>query len=107
MYHFGIGEVEAGSTITRANVNRLFQIWENLAMLLIKEAKQLHLPDDDPEVALKGNVFAIDATTICLCIAASCWANFRTTKGSIQQQTQYDQFNLPPIIMPQNIILKN
>jgi hypothetical protein len=64
MYHLGIGEVVAVSTITRANENRTFQIYEDLAMLLIKEAKQLYVLDDDLEVSLKGNVFAIDATTI-------------------------------------------
>ena len=42
MYHLGIGEVGAVSTITRANESRSFQIYEDLAMLLIKEAKQLY-----------------------------------------------------------------
>ena len=45
MYHLGIGEVVAVSTITRANENRTFQIYEDLAMLLIKEAKQLYFLD--------------------------------------------------------------
>ena len=90
MYHLGIGEVVAVSTITRANENRSFQIYEDLAMLLIKEAKQLYLLDDDLEVALKGNVFAIDATTIDLCLSAFCWATFRTTKGGIKLHTQLD-----------------
>jgi hypothetical protein len=39
MYHLGIGEVVAVSSITRANETRSFQIYENLGMLLIKEAK--------------------------------------------------------------------
>jgi len=43
MYHLGIGEVVALSTITRANENRSFQIYEDLAMLLIKEAKQFYI----------------------------------------------------------------
>lgn|SRR3954470_12057925 len=64
MYHLGMGNIVALSTITRANENRSFQIYEDLAMLLIKEAKQLYVHDDDLEVTLKGNVFAIDATTI-------------------------------------------
>lgn len=38
MYHLGIGEVVAVSTITRANENRSFQIYEDLATMLIKEA---------------------------------------------------------------------
>ena len=90
MYHLGIGEVVAVSTITRANENRTFQIYEDLAMLLIKEAKQLYIHDDDLEVSLKGNVFAIDATTIDLCLSAFCWATFRSTKGGIKLHTQLD-----------------
>jgi len=90
MYHLGIGEVVAISTITRANENRSFQIYEDLAMLLIKEAKQLYINDDDLEVSLKGNVFAIDATTIDLCLSAFCWATFRSTKGGIKLHTQLD-----------------
>lgn len=90
MYHLGIGEVVAVSTITRANENRSFQIYEDLAMLLIKEAKQLYVLDDDLEISLKGNVFAIDATTIDLCLSAFCWATFRSTKGGIKLHTQLD-----------------
>jgi len=56
MYHPGIGEVVAVSTITRANESRSFQIYGDLAMLLIKEAKQSYLLDHDLEVSLKGNV---------------------------------------------------
>ena len=90
MYHLGIGEVVAVSSITRANESRSFQIYEDLAMLLIKEAKQLYLLDDELEVSTKGNVFAIDATTIDLCLSALCWASFRTTKGGIKLHTQLD-----------------
>lgn len=90
MYHLGIGDVVAISTITRANENRSFQIYEDLAMLLIKEAKRLYVHDDDLEVSLKGNVFAIDATTIDLCLSAFCWATFRSTKGGIKLHTQLD-----------------
>ena len=90
MYHLGIGEVVAVSTITRANESRSFQIYEDLAMLLIKEAKQLYVFDDDFEISLKGNVFAIDATTIDLCLSAFCWATFRSTKGGIKLHTQLD-----------------
>src|SRR4051794_20296292 len=100
MYHLGMGNIVALSTITRANENRSFQIYEDLAMLLIKEAKQLYVHDDDLEVALKGNVFAIDATTIDLCLSAFCWATFRSTKGGIKLHTQLDlKTALPEFIL--------
>jgi Domain of unknown function (DUF4372)/Transposase DDE domain len=100
MYHVGIGEVGAVSTITRANESRSFQIYEDLAMLLIKEAKQLYKLDDDLEVSLRGNVFAIDATTIDLCLSAFCWATFRSTKGGIKLHTQLDlKTSIPEFIL--------
>jgi len=69
MYHIGIGNVVSVSTITRANETRSALIYEELAMLLIKEAKQLYKNDNELEVSLKGNIFAIDATTIDLCLS--------------------------------------
>ena len=100
MYHLGIGELVAVSSITRANESRSFQIYEDLAMLLIKEAKQLYLLDDELEVSIKGNVFAIDATTIDLCLSAFCWATFRTTKSGIKLHTQLDlKTSIPEFIL--------
>ena len=100
MYHLGIGEVVAVSTITRANESRYFQIYEDLALLLIKEAKQLYAFDDDLEVSLKGNVFAIDSTTIDLCLSAFYWATFRSTKGGIKLHTQLDlKTSIPEFIL--------
>jgi hypothetical protein len=100
MYHLGIGNVVAISTITRANETRSFQIYEDLAMLLIKEAKQLYVLEDDLEVSLKGNIFAIDATTIDLCLSAFCWATFRSTKGGIKLHTQLDlKTSIPEFIL--------
>ena len=99
-YHLGIGEVVAVSSITRANEGRSFQIYEDLAMLLIKEAKQLYLLDDELEVSLQGNVFAIDATTIDLCLSTFSWATFRSTKGGIKLHTQIDlKTSIPEFIL--------
>ena len=100
MYHLGIGEVVAKSTLSKANENRSYLIYEELTMLLIKEAKQLYLNDDDLEVTLKGNVFAIDATTIDLCLSTFYWATFRTTKAGIKLHTQIDlKTSIPEFIL--------
>ncbi len=93
MYHLGIGEVVAKSTLTKANENRSYLI----------EAKQLYLADDDLEVSLKGNVFAIDATTIDLCLSTFYWATFRSTKGGIKLHTQIDlKTSIPEFILFSN-----
>lgn len=90
MYHFGIGQVVAISTLTKANENRSYLIYQDLAMLLIKEAKQLYFGSSDLEIALQNNVFAIDATTIDMCLSTFYWATFRSTKAGIKLHTQLD-----------------
>jgi hypothetical protein len=89
-YHLGIGDVVAKSTLSTANENRSYLIYYDLAMLLIKQAKRLYLGDSDLEVELENNVFAIDATTIDLCLSTFYWATFRSTKGGIKLHTQLD-----------------
>lgn len=90
MYHLGIGEVVALSTITRANESRSYLIYEELAILLIKEAQQLYIDDDDLEIRITNDVFAIDSTTIDLCLSSFYWAIFRSTKAGIKLHTQID-----------------
>ena len=90
LYHLGIGDVVAKSTLSTANENRSYLIYYELSMLLIKQAKQLYLGSSDLEVALDNNVFAIDATTIDLCLSTFYWAAFRSTKGGIKLHTQLD-----------------
>lgn len=104
MYHLGIGKKVVGvSTITRANETRSYLIYQELAMLLIKEAKQLYLNDDELDIQLKGNVFAIDATTIDLCLSTFFWASFRSTKAGIKLHTQLNlKTNIPEFIFFSN-----
>jgi len=90
MYHLGIGEIVAVSTLTRANESRSSLIYEQLAMQLIEEAKQLYMGDNALDLTLPGGVFAIDSTTIDLCLSAFCWAAFRKAKAGIKLHTQLD-----------------
>lgn len=90
LYHLGIGNPVAVSTITRANETRSYKIYETLAGQLIQEAKELYVDEKDNDVWLHGSVFAIDATTIDLSLSAFWWATFRTKKGGIKLHTQLD-----------------
>jgi hypothetical protein len=90
LYHIGIGEIVAKSTLSKANENRDWRIFADLAKLLIAEAKELYVNDNDLDVSLKNNVFAIDATVIDMCLSAFTWATFRTTKAGIKVHTQLD-----------------
>jgi hypothetical protein len=103
MYHLGIGEVVAKSTLAKANENRSFRIYQDLAMLLVKEAKQLYIGNNDLEVQLSNNVFALDATTIDLCLSTFHWATFRSTKAGIKLHTQLDlKTSIPEFILFSN-----
>ena len=103
LYHLGIGDLVAKSTLSKANENRPYLIYEELAMLLIAQAKQLYLNDDELEITLKENVFAIDATTIDLCLSTFYWATFRSTKAGIKLHTQLDlKTSIPEFILFSN-----
>jgi len=100
MYHLGIGEIVATSTLSRANETRPYLIYQELAMLLIREAKLLYVDDNELEVDLKEKVFAIDATTIDLCLSSFYWATFRTTKAGIKLHTQIDlKTSIPEFVL--------
>jgi hypothetical protein len=102
-YHLGIGKVVALSTISRANETRSFQMYEDLAMQLIRQAKQMYISEDGLEVSIKGKAFAIDATIIDLCLSAFYWADFRTTKAGIKLHTQLDlKTSIPEFILFSN-----
>jgi hypothetical protein len=90
LYHLGIGDAIVKSTLSKANENRDCNIYSDLAKLLIKEAKQLYADDNELEVKIDNPVFAIDATTIDMCLSAFTWAKFRTTKSGIKVHTQLD-----------------
>lgn len=90
LYHLGIGQAIAKSTLSNANESRDCRIFSEIAMILIEEAKSLYLNDSDLEVDLKNNVFAIDATVINVCLSAFSWAKFRTTKGGVKVHVQLD-----------------
>ncbi len=89
-YHLGIGNVVAKSTLSTANENRSYNIYFDLAMLLIKQAKELYQIKDDLDISIDNNVFAIDATTIDLCLSTFFWATFRGAKAGIKLHTQLD-----------------
>lgn len=106
LYHLGIGETVVLSTLSRANESRSHLIYQQLAMLLIKEAKHLYVGESDLEVELKNNVFAIDATTIDLCLTTFHWACFRSTKSGIKLHTQLDlKTSIPEFIFFSNASL--
>ncbi len=100
LYHLGIGKVVNKSTLTRANENRDWRIYQDFALKLIENAKELYKFDNQLEVNLKGRVFAIDATVIDLCLSVFWWASFRSTKAAVKMHTMLDlKTSIPEFIL--------
>lgn len=96
LYHLGIGTSVAVSTLTRANENRSYRIYEDLALFLIAQARALYIEETDFNVKIGQQVFAIDATTIDLCLSTFPWATWQKTKAGIRLHTQLDLKNSIP-----------
>lgn len=90
LYHLGIGSAISKSTLSKANENRDWRIYQDFAMILIGQAKKLYTGDSQLEVEIKNNVFAIDSSTIDLCLSVFPWAKFRKAKAAIKLHTMID-----------------
>ena len=89
LYHMGIRGKVSRTTLARANENRDWRIYADFAQVLIHYARELY--SNDPfGLDLKETVYALDATTIDLCLSLFPWAKFRTTKGGIKMHTLLD-----------------
>ena len=90
LYHLGIGRAISKSTLSKANENRDWRIYQDFALLLIAEAKKLYRSDSQLDIDIRNNVFIIDATTIDLCLSLYPWAKFRKTKAAVKMHTKMD-----------------
>jgi hypothetical protein len=98
LYHMGIRGAVSRNTLANANKVRDWRIYADLALSLIATARNLYSKEaflDD----LNETVYALDATTIDLCLSMFPWANFRKTKGAIKLHTLLDlRGNIPSFI---------
>ena len=98
LYHIGIRSKISRSTLAAANQNRDWRIYADFAYILIDQAKELYR-DDKFFKELDETVYALDSTTIDLCLSLFPWAKFRKTKGAIKIHTLLDlQNNIPSFI---------
>lgn len=94
-YHMGLRSVVARNTLANANSVRPWQIYAEFAQTLINIARPLYV-DDPFGVDLRETVYALDTTTIDLCLALFPWAPFRTTKAAVRLHTLLDlRGNIP------------
>jgi hypothetical protein len=99
LYHMGIQSTISHSNLAHANHQRDWRIYADFAQILIQRAKQLYL-GDDLGVDLDATVYALDATTIDLCLSLFPWAKFRRTKGAVKLHTLLNlQGDIPEFIL--------
>jgi hypothetical protein len=89
LYHMGIRGNIARNNLARANENRDWRIYADFAQILIHQARKLY-QDEDFGIELDQTVYALDASTIDLCLSLFPWARFRKTKGAIKLHTLLD-----------------
>jgi transposase len=98
LYHMGIRAKVARSTLAEANEKRDWRIYADFSQSLIQTARQLYA-DEDLGLELDNTVYALDATTIDLCLSVFPWAHFRRTKAAIKLHTLLDlRGNIPTFI---------
>ncbi|SRR6266516_4156728 len=89
LYHMGIRGSVSRSTLADANETRDWRIFADFAQVLIATARKLY-SQDEFGLELKQTVYALDSTTIDLCLALFPWAKFRRHKGAIKLHTLLD-----------------
>lgn len=90
LYHLGIGKAISKSTLSKANENRDWRIYQDFALIMIEHAKRIYEGDSQLEINIKNNIFIIDSTTIDLCLSIYPWAKFRKAKAAVKMHTKMD-----------------
>jgi hypothetical protein len=89
LYHMGLREPVRRSTLADANESRDWRIYADFAGRLIEQARALYATED-LGLELTNTVYALDSTTIDLCLSTFPWAHFRTTKAAVKMHTLLD-----------------
>ena len=98
LYHMGIRSTVARNTLSYANRVRDWRIYADVAMYLAKIARKLY-QGEDIGLEIENTVYALDATTIDLCLTLCPWALFRSTKSGIKLHTLLDlRGNIPSFL---------
>jgi hypothetical protein len=98
LYHMGLREPVRRSTLADANELRDWRIYAEFAQRLIVQARRLYA-SESLGVDLTNTVYALDSTTIDLCMSVFPWAHFRSTKSAVKMHTLLDlRGNIPSFI---------
>ena len=98
LYHIGFRSIVARSTLADANESRDWRIYADFAQTLIATARRLYARDP-MGVDLDQSLYALDSTTIDLCLALFSWARFRRCKAAVKMHTLLDlRGNIPAFV---------
>jgi Domain of unknown function (DUF4372)/Transposase DDE domain len=89
LYAMGFRSAVRRSTLADANESRDWRIWSDLAAVLIRRARKLYA-SDALDVGLDNTIYALDSSTVDLCLSLFEWAPFRSTKAAIKLHTLLD-----------------
>jgi len=89
LYHMGLRDPIRRSTLADANEIRDWRIYAEFAQRLIAQARRLYAAED-LSLELTNTVYALDSTTIDLCLSVFPWAHFRSTKSAVKMHTLLD-----------------
>jgi len=98
LYHMGIRGNVTRSNLADANESRDWRIYAEFAQSLIGTARQLYA-NEDLGLELDGTVYALDSTTIRLCLSLFPWADYRETKAAVKIHTLLDLRGAIPAFM--------
>jgi len=98
LYHMGIRGKVSRNTLAHANQVRHWRIYADFAQVLIGQARPLYAKENFG-VDLEQSVYALDSTTIDLCLTLFPWATFRTHKAGVKLHTLLDRHGNIPIVV--------
>jgi len=99
LYHMGIRSTVSRNTLANANQVRDWRIYADFAQVLIQEARSLY-QGESFGVELDNTVYALDATTIDLCLSLFPWAQFRRRKSAVKLHTLLDlRGSIPSVVI--------
>jgi len=98
LYHLGIRGQVSRNTLANANAVRDWRIYADFAQVIIAQARQFYAHEDFG-VELEQTVYALDSTTIDLCLALFPWAKFRRRKGAVKLHTLLDLHGPIPTVV--------
>jgi hypothetical protein len=90
LYHIGLSRGVSRSTLADANEQRDWRIYADFAQILIQRARFLYAGAVLEEIDLDNTIYALDATTIDLCLEVFWWAKFRKHKAALKLHTLFD-----------------